>query len=284
VSRLVDAYLAVDWSASSIPRTRRDSIWLCQYGSPPENLSTRNEATHRVRELLQQLVADGRRVLVGFDFPYGYPRGFADLVAPGDRAPWRRTWDALVRRIVDDERNRNNRFEVAAALNVDGGPFWGCPSGQARDGLTVRRGISFPHQGLEEFRTVERAVPGVQSAWKLFGAGSVGSQALLGIPRVASLRDDPALSPVSAVWPFEPTRQAQVVHVEIWPGLVEPTAHPIRDAGQVEALVKDWARLDEVGKLGALFEVPSSSTTEEGWIFGASTGSSVRRDRCAAGS
>jgi hypothetical protein len=269
MSRLFDAYLAVDWSASSSPKRGRDSIWLCRHGSPPENPSTRREATHRVRELLEQLVADGKRVLVGFDFPYGYPQGFADLVAPGDRPPWRRTWDALVRRIRDDERNRNNRFEVAAALNVDGGPFWGCPGGQVRDGLTMRRGISFPHSGLQEFRAVERAVPGVQSAWKLYGAGSVGSQALLGIPRVAALRD--ALSRVSAVWPFEPTRDVQVVHVEIWPGLVEPTARPIRDAGQVEALVGGWARLDEVGRLGALFEVPSSSSTEEGWIFGVAT-------------
>jgi precorrin-8X/cobalt-precorrin-8 methylmutase len=271
MSRLFDSYLAVDWSASTIPKRGRDSIWLCLHGSPPENPRTRHEATHRVRELLDQLIADGKRVLVGFDLPYGYPSGFADLVAPGDGPPWRRTWAALVRRIRDDEGNRNNRFEVAAALNVDGGPFWGCPGGQARGGLTVKRGISFPHKGLQEFRVVECAVPGVQSAWKLYGAGSVGSQALLGIPRVAFLRDDPELSQVSAVWPFEPTRGAQVVHVEIWPGLVEPTAHPIRDAGQVEALVRAWAGLDEVGRLGPLFEVPSSTATEEGWIFGVAT-------------
>jgi hypothetical protein len=220
----------------------------------------------RVHELLMGLVADGKRVLVGFDFPYGYPRGFADLVAPGAGPPWRRIWDALVRLVRDDERNVNNRFDVAAELNVEGGPFWGCPGRQARNGLTVKRGISFPHRGLQEFRAVERVVRGVQSAWKLGGVGSVGSQALLGIPRVAALRDDPALAPVSAVWPFEPADEAQVVHVEIWPGLVAPTPHPVRDAGQVEALVEQWARLDDVGRLAPLFEVPASA--EEGWIFG----------------
>ena len=268
MSRLFDAYLAVDWSASSIPKRGKDSVWLCRHGSPPENPGTRHEATQRVRELLRQLVGDGKRVLVGFDFPYGYPSGFADLVAPGDGPPWRRTWHALAGRIRDDEQNGNNRFEVAAELNVDGGPFWGCPDGQARDGLTTRRGISFPHRGLSELRAIDRAVPGVQSVWKLYGVGSVGSQALLGIPRVASLRDDPALAAVSAVWPFEPSDAAQVVHVEIWPGLVEPTSQTIRDAGQVEGMVNRWARLDADGTLGLVFEVPSSSSMEEGWIFG----------------
>jgi precorrin-8X/cobalt-precorrin-8 methylmutase len=268
MSRLFDTYIAVDWSASSEPRRGRDSVWLCKHGSPPENPSTRHEATQRVRELLEQLVAAGRRVLVGFDFPYGYPRGFADLVAPGDGPAWRRAWGALVRGVRDDPLNVNNRFDVAAELNVDGGPFWGCPAGQARDALTVRRKISFPHKGLQEFREVERVLTGVQSAWKLYGAGSVGSQALLGIPRVASLRDDPRLGPVSAVWPFEPMGEARVVHVEIWPGLIEPTTHAIRDAGQVEALVGHWARLDDAGRLERLFRVPPSVTGEEGWIFG----------------
>jgi precorrin-8X/cobalt-precorrin-8 methylmutase len=265
---LFDTYIAVDWSASSKPKRGRDSIWLCKHGSPPENPSTRHEATQRVRELLERQVVAGRRVLVGFDFPYGYPRGFADLVAPGKGPAWRRSWEALVRRVRDDPLNGNNRFDVAAELNVDGGPFWGCPGGQARDALTVKRGISFPHRGLQEFRAIERVLSGVQSAWKLYGAGSVGSQALLGIPRVASLRDDPVLAPVSAVWPFEPMREARIVHVEIWPGLVEPTEHAFRDAGQVEALAGHWARLDDRGELGALFDAPPSVRAEEGWIFG----------------
>jgi precorrin-8X/cobalt-precorrin-8 methylmutase len=264
---LFDTYIAVDWSAASKPKRGADSVWLCKQGSPPENPNTRHDATERVRELLQEVVATGKRVLVGFDFPYGYPRGFAGLVAPGGRPAWRRVWDALVGRIRDDRLNVNNRFEVAAELNVGGGPFWGCPAGQARQELTVKRAISFPHLGLNELRATERGVRGVQSAWKLSGAGSVGSQALLGIPRVASLRDDPALAAVSAVWPFEPTSAAQVVHVEIWPGLVEPTDHRVRDAGQVEALVAHWARLDAAGRLAPLFQAPSS-VAEEGWILG----------------
>jgi precorrin-8X/cobalt-precorrin-8 methylmutase len=270
VSHLFDAYIAIDWSASSSPKTGKDSIWLCVHGVAPENPATRDEATTQVRETLLRLVADGRRVLIGFDFPYGYPAGFADVVAPGPARPWRRTWDVLTRVISDDERNVNNRFEVAAELNVDGGPFWGCPASQASERLTLKRGISFPHHGVQEFRAVDRAAPGVQSPWKLYGAGSVGSQALVGIPRAASLRDDPALSSVSAVWPFEEFATAQIVHVEIWPRLVESVPHEIRDAGQVEAVVREWALLDSAGALAPLFDVPHLCRTEEGWIFGVS--------------
>jgi hypothetical protein len=268
VSRLFDDYIAVDWSAGSGPKRGRDSVWLCAHRSAPENPSTRDEATRRVRALLRELVGRRRRVLVGFDFPYGYPEGFADLVAPGDGPAWRRTWNLLSRLVRDDEANRNNRFEAATALNVGGGPFWGCPSGCASARLTTKRGIAFPHLGLAERRAVERAVRGVQSGWKLYGAGSVGGQALVGIPRVASLRDDPALAAVSAVWPFEAVADAQVVHVEIWPGLVPAAPHPVRDAGQVQALVRHWHELDRGGRLGRLFEAPAASAREEGWIFG----------------
>ena len=248
-------------------RREETASGCCGWGASrePQHTPRGDAASARI---LKQCVAGGKRALVGCDFPYGYPRGFADLVASGSDPPWRRTWDALVHCIRDDHLNVNNRFDVAAALNVDGGPFWGCPAGRASTQLTVKRGISFPHRGLQEFRMVERAVVGVQSAWKLYGAGSVGSQALLGIPRVASLRDDPELSPVSAVWPFEQIADAQIVHVEIWPGLVKPAAHPIRDAGQVTAVVQHWAQLDKANALECLFKVPRSCSIEEGWIFG----------------
>ena len=105
--RLFDAYLAVDWSASSVPKRGKDSIWLCLKGEPPENPSTRHEAMQRVREQLGQLVAEGRRVLVGFDFPYGYPSGFAKLVAPDGLlilSTLSRTWQAWLFGVVAAER------------------------------------------------------------------------------------------------------------------------------------------------------------------------------------
>jgi hypothetical protein len=275
VTALFDTYVAVDWSARSVPCSGRDSIWYCAAGDEPQNPRTREDATARLRRLLRTAAADGRRVLVGFDFPLGYPRGFADLVAPGRRPAWRRVWDLLATRIRDDPRNGNNRFEVAASLNSGTtGPFWGCPEAKACGSLTRRRSCTFPHRGLAELRSADRRSPRLQSPWKLFGAGSVGSQALLGIPRVASLRDDPVLRGCSAVWPFETgfrVPDAPIVFVEIWPSLVARRPAAVRDAGQVDAVAAHWQQLDAAEALAPLFAppgAPAGAQREEGWIFG----------------
>jgi hypothetical protein len=135
----------------------------------------------------------------------------------------------------------------------------------------------------------------VQEVWKLSGAGSVGSQALLGIPSLHRLRNDPALANVSAVWPFEtgltehpiPERGPFVLHSEIWPGIIaldsldRETAdgNLIRDAAQVRLMCR-WARdLDKEGTLGGWFNPPGLTTQErqlmieqKGWILGARGG------------
>jgi hypothetical protein len=133
---------------------------------------------------------------------------------------------------------------------------------------------------------------GVQEVWKLYGQGSVGSQALLGIPRVHWLRDHPTLRACSRVWPFEtgftprptPPRGPSVLHAEIWPGIVaradfaQAMAKPdvVKDQAQVRLLCQ-WARaLDTAGQLHAYFDTPSALAPiilrrvadEEGWILG----------------
>jgi precorrin-8X/cobalt-precorrin-8 methylmutase len=141
---------------------------------------------------------------------------------------------------------------------------------------------------LAELRLTELALRGVQSTWKLMGNGSVGSQALLGIPAVASLRDDPSLSAVSRVWPFEtdftdrptPDRGPFVLHAEIWPGIVNhllDPVFPVRDQAQVHAFVTWLAAGDRKGTLAHLFACSEGLTDsgravcvqEEGWILGA---------------
>lgn len=298
---LFDTYVMVDWSAAAVPKTGKDSIWLAclsrEAPSAPENPRTRAAATERVQPLLREQAHRGRRVLVGFDFPYGYPRGFADVVAPGDGAGWRRIWSELARLVEDDERNRNNRFAVASILNErsgGSGPFWNCPPSAAGSTLQVRKG-RFPCRAgvteLAEYRTVDSLLratrPSVQSVWKLFTAGSVGSQAITGIPRVDSLRNDPLLRSISQVWPFEtgftanPSggKSPSVIHAEIWPGVfdLDLSTHPVRDAAQVLSLSRELARLDERGELEALFAPPAgisqadldAARREEGWILGA---------------
>jgi precorrin-8X/cobalt-precorrin-8 methylmutase len=278
---LFDAYVAVDWSAAKRPKTGPNSVWICSAGEPPENPSTRDEATERVRALLRELVSGGRRVLVGFDFAYGYPHGFADAVGAGAE-PWRGIWELLGREVADDAANRSNRFDVAVALNarLDPPPFWGWPTRDDR--LPTRKP---QRRVLPEFRATERILRASGhrpfSVWQLAGHGSVGSQSLVGIPRVLSLRDDAELASVSAVWPFETgfaAPAAQVVHAEIWPSLTATRAlHPVPDADQVASLAAWWAELDEADALAPLFESPpglseddaEAAVREEGWILGA---------------
>jgi precorrin-8X/cobalt-precorrin-8 methylmutase len=131
--------------------------------------------------------------------------------------------------------------------------------------------------------------------WKLHYTGSVGSQTLVGIPRLHALRTDPAQRPVTRVWPFETgfaplTRRAldgvAVLITEIYPSLIPvPDGPAVKDARQVAAMARFLKQRDRAGSLGALFAAPCSAAQrtvverEEGWIFGA--GSYVRPDRKA---
>src|SRR5207248_2501180 len=99
--RLFDAYVFVDWSARNVPSPARpcaDTIWIGEYapgdGAPRETYCpTRQGATDHVFRALSRHVAAGRRVLVGFDFPYGYPAGLAAALGlAGPEPAWLRTW------------------------------------------------------------------------------------------------------------------------------------------------------------------------------------------------
>lgn len=306
--RLFDAYLCVDWSARSAPsppRPAADALWLAEAPPPRargrEYFRTRDLCCAYLRERLVDHRRHGRRVLVGVDFPLGYPAGSAAALGLASGAPpWRRLWDELARRIHDDAANGNNRFAVAAELNArcggrGPGPFWGCPPGAVSPTLRRTRprfrrrqdATRLARAGLRlaRLRRVDRELR-VQEVWKLFGIGSVGGQALLGIPRVRSLRDDPALGDTSRVWPFETgfttrpvaPRGPSALFVEVWPGLVEARRDRrlIRDRAQVRAVVEWAAELDGRGELARWFAPPEGlragelarCVREEGWILG----------------
>src|SRR5258707_13999935 len=77
---LFDTYIIVDWSASNVPKRGKDSIWICcraPDGERFENPSTRHKARLLLADMLAEAMANGERVLAGFDFPFGYPAGFA---------------------------------------------------------------------------------------------------------------------------------------------------------------------------------------------------------------
>lgn len=296
-----DAYLMVDWSANSKPKTGKNSIWYCMAErvngsirlSRPENPRTRHQAVAEIRNILVKNVERRVVTLVGSDFPYGYPRGFAAVLGLDlqKSAAWRPLWDALSNKIKDDTNNKNNRFVIADEFNkrISSGPypFWGCPRNHRYPNLSLKKPSASKHVPLCEYRLTEERALAAQSAWKLLGHGAVGGQALLGIPYVASLRDDSRLNKVSRVWPFEtglarlPSREGRdwfILHVEIYPSIIKCKAQEgeIKDAAQVRGVAMHFARLDQEGCLAHLFERPPDLSDkdrrtverEEGWILG----------------
>jgi hypothetical protein len=251
------------------------------------------EARERVRELLRAAVSRRERVLVGFDFPYGFPRGFAAALGLHG-TPWQATWAYLAAKIQDGSDNRNNRFEVAGEINarMAAHVFWGRPVTQDVEHLSRRKdAVRYLTEGtkvgLPEWRDTEAALRQQRrhphSVWKLFYNGSVGSQALVGIPVVNSLRDDPQLQALSRVWPFEagvpmsPMGTPSILHAEIWPSIVDVKplmARPendgkVLDEVQVEQLALTFRRHDAAETLADLFAAaPPEVAEEEGWILG----------------
>lgn len=273
---IFDRVVVADWSASSRPARGRDSIWIAvaEGGSDviaTTNPSTRAEATAHLCDVCRRPGS----TLLGVDFSLGYPAGTANLLGL-DGVPWRATWTLLAELIDDADDNRNNRFEVAAELNrrMSGGPgpFWGCPASGRGPTLTSTKVTSAP---LGEWRQVERRLRDEGhhpfSAWQLLGAGSVGSQSLLGIPRLVELMASmTVLGRRVAVWPFDPPAVAgdgvDLVIAEVWPSLhpAEPAAAQVRDEAQV---IGTSQRLR-----GGVELTPSGSAdvlAEEGWILGA---------------
>lgn len=283
---MFDRYVVVDWSANSAPKLGRDSIWIADHGRAGAvavtNLATRASAHAFLVELFESDLTSS--TLVGVDFSLGYPAGTAAALDLSG-VPWSAMWDLLAEHIEDDDRNVNNRFAVAAALNrrITGAaaPFWGCPPAQISPTLTSTK--TRPSEALAEWRTVEAMLRAHGrrpfSSWQLLGAGAVGSQSLLGIPMIVRLRE--RLGERVHVWPFTTgfatpaLDDGAIVVAEVWPSMLTiDTGAMVRDAAQVAATVSWLAEADRGGRLDALLSpaLPSEAAgvaiAEEGWVLG----------------
>ena len=134
---LFDFYIMVDWSGGARRRGgRSDTIWIAHgptIADAPltDSPFSRTEAIHLIHSLLVNEIESERRVLLCFDFAYGYPVDFAAALqsATGKSdsdLPWLLVWQYLSEQIKDDEgtapdakpSNRSNRFEVANQINA----------------------------------------------------------------------------------------------------------------------------------------------------------------------
>ncbi|MEZ6023158.1 MAG: cobalamin biosynthesis protein CbiG [Hyphomonadaceae bacterium] len=292
--RLFQAYVMVDWSAAAKPATGPDSIWVgvmkrnvrFQMAFEAHNPSTRAEAEKLLQSVLDDLKRKDERTLVGFDFPLGFPRGTAAALKL-EGAPWKALIDFIAKDVKDKPNNDNNRFQVAARMNRlmtgEAFPFWGAPARDAQTMLSAKRPREHGEGDLPEFRLAEAAIKGPSPIWKLYYQGSVGGQALTGLPVVKRLGEGRA----TKFWPFEtgwrPLAQSdldgvEAVFAEIYPSLFDakPNAGEIKDAAQVRVACERFNALDEKGQLGALFGPAKDDArrdvieNEEGWILGVS--------------
>jgi molybdopterin-guanine dinucleotide biosynthesis protein B len=267
-----DRVIVVDWSGRGTPspaRESKDAIWIGTCDAAGET-QTYHRTRHAAMERVRALFSEGGRQLAGFDFPMGYPAGLARRLTGRDDARALHGW--LADHVLDAPDNTNNRFEIAAGINrlLGGqGPFWGCPKQRPRPGLPSLKTVDYAALGLDEKRRVERENPPAKPVWQLLGAGSVGSQALLGIPAVHRL----AALTGAAVWPFEPPRDLTLA--EVYPSLlakaVAASGDPIPDRAQVRLLARALYNLSRQDRLAPLFDTPPDAL-EEGWILGAGHG------------
>ncbi|MEQ1608916.1 MAG: cobalamin biosynthesis protein CbiG [Hyphomonadaceae bacterium] len=300
MARLFESYVMVDWSAASKPATGADSIWIgaltpdsrLKLTFKATNPPTRAKAIEELSELLARCLKRGDRVLVGVDFPLGFPAGTSEaLKLKGE--PGRAVRDFLLKEMKDKPDNSNNRFALAARMNrlISDGPFpfWGCSKKDELTTLSVKKTREHGPKDISEFRIVEKAAMAAKKArpqpvWKIAYAGAIGGQAMTGIPAIERLREKfPALK----VWPFdiplakldsEALADARIVLAEVLTTLnaTNQQASEIRDEAQVRSICEAMAERDANGKLAAMFggeaklsdAQKAAVTSEEGWILG----------------
>ena len=295
---LFDTHIIVDWSARSKPspaKPTKDAIWWAvarvDGGSAsvlkPKYARTRDDALRCLVRLIADELDAGRRVLVGFDFPFGYPKGVAARLT--GEASALALWDWLAARIKDAPKNKNNRHKVAAEINAAYpglGPCWGRPASWPFPTIPVKKSARTRQEcHPPECRVADQCAKGAKTVWQLAYSGSVGSQVLLGLPALKHLIENPCIAGRAAIWPFQTrlrTPKAAAVIAEVYPSLLggEIGAHKrageILDCAQVRVNAEAFARLDAGGGLaplfsGAPFLTPAERQlieTEEAWILG----------------
>ncbi len=276
-----DRVAILDWSAAKGPKRGKDSIWLAvadSAGVVTENIPTRLFAERRLTDLIAQSVSHGKRLLIGADFAFGFPMGFAARLT--GQASALSVWDWLSARITDTAQNTSNYRDVAALMNArfDGsGPFWGNTARLDVPGLPRLKpplppGL-VPHRTCDMVARESGAHP--KTVWQLAGAGAVGAQVLTGLPVLNRLRQQ--FPGHLSVWPFE-APQSLVVLAEVYPSLLHAqvrhallSSQEVADQVQVRLLSQALFRHASQGSLHRMMsaDVDAATSSEEGWLLAA---------------
>ena len=278
--------VAVDFSASNVPTSGRDSLWVAvAEGDGP--IRTANPRTrHSLADLVRTQLARPGRSLVVLDVALGWPAGTARAIGAKGQ-PLAATTRVLRELLTDDDRNANNRFDVANELNRRSGTslFWGHPHGRHYDHLAPTKAplAHLQPRSVAERRLIEATVGGViKSPLQLTGIGAVGGQSLLAQLWVDRLR---TAGVDLAVWPFDPP-DARVVVGEYFFSLADWRGErgTTPDERQVRAVVRFLRRELAAGRSpveDALLDDLTSAQRrvvrgEEGWLVATSARGNLR--------
>lgn len=290
-----DAYIMVDWSSGSGLRAVMpvaNAPWIAEAWwdggelawAPQGYFRGRRTCIDHLVRRLRQHIGEERRVLLCFDFAYGYPVGYGLALGFEELGFWKPIWDEISlptlapgmageppKNDYATANNRNNRFAVAAHLNervhrghqppLQKGPLYGCPRAHQRQFLVqANPGFPYPYGAgvLQHFRATERRLQNrgfhPLSVWWVLGGGApvVGGQVLTGIPAVREIRYHAEFVNVSKIWPLEtaftvhpsPITGPYIVHAEIWPGIVNDQLE--------EGLIRDEAQVRAMVRWAAM--------------------------------
>jgi hypothetical protein len=274
----VDRVAILDWSAAKGAKRGKDSIWLGvadRSGTTAVNIPTRALASDALHGLIHDTLGQGLRLLIGVDFAFGFPDGFAGALT--GTASALSVWDWLSERITDTPDNISNYRQVAASMNArfnGGGPFWGNGTRLDVAGLPRLKPPLPPGLGAHRHCDIMARESGAwpKSVWQLAGAGAVGAQGLTGLPVLNALRR--TFGPAVCVWPFDATK-APVLLAEVYPSMLrtkvmaECAAGVVADKAQVSLMARALFAHSENDGLGALM-VPQAAPAilvEEGWML-----------------
>ena len=222
-----DRFVAMDWSGSNARRYNGIAIAVCRPGaSAPKLVRPTSGSWSRtaVAEWLNSEIASGARLLVGFDFAFGFPylpkEGYL-----GGRAGKVRTIFELWR-LIDTLSRDDADFGCAGMVATHLDLFW--TAGPRPTGWIQRKRVAEHACGA-----ATRTHP--ESLYKLLHSKQVGKASMTGIRVLNNVRRrHPGRF---AIWPFEAPSQS--IAVEIFPTLFR------EDALGSTAKIRTWSGLNE---------------------------------------
>ncbi len=233
MSRGFESFWAIDWSGArsgyrgvAVARARAGTP-IVEAVPPPAGLAHWSRTA--LVERLRAEIARGERLLLGFDFAFGFARHSRAALGLAPQWSLGEVWAEVDRRCAGDRDLYGGAFAATAAA----GAYW--------------RGGRRPEDWDEGLRRVDlraRAAAGVrpESVLKLVGAKQVGFASLAGMRALHAL--SVAVGPRLTVWPGAPDGWNRSVVVEIFPTLFRRAAlggtAKIRDASTLVRALDRW--------------------------------------------